>query len=378
MSKNVLNMKIGKDAVAVDANETEDERIQRLADEKYKQTLDVHVSLSYCITNPEPVKDFVLSGLKLGNVGCFYAPGASSKSYFSLQRCMSIAIGRDINGFDESVKQGRAIYFSTEDDKAELHSRLNAIGKAYSLSEDELRMLDANVVLLDFTGFETSNILCAIDAQVIEKIISEEKQKANSVNLDVRLVVFDTLSQFHLVDENLNKEMKPVVRRFKLLSRKFNVAIIYVHHCNKSSAVDGSSKQQAARGASCIIDDARWGGYLRRLELFNKHGKLAEDAKMLRLSSSDSELDFADAKVLEHMSQLIVFGDGKVNSSKAREIVLCRNDRGVLVRSMYQFVSEQKKFSINSSTLVAFQLEESEELRAAEKSKKQKQGSGKL
>ena len=43
-------------------------------------------------------------------------------------------------------------------------------------------------------------------------------------------------------------------------------AVLYLHHVNKGSARDGQTdQQQAARGASALIDNARWCGYVAKM-----------------------------------------------------------------------------------------------------------------
>ncbi len=81
-----------------------------------------------------------------------------------------------------------------------------------------------------------------------------------------RLVVLDTLSRMHQMDENSNGDMSQLITRLESLAAKTGAAVLYLHHASKGSARDGSlDQQQAARGASALIDNIRWCGYIVRM-----------------------------------------------------------------------------------------------------------------
>lgn len=81
-----------------------------------------------------------------------------------------------------------------------------------------------------------------------------------------RLIILDTLSRIHQLDENSNGDMSRLVARLEQLALCTGASVLYLHHVNKGSARDGSAdQQQAARGASALIDNARWCGYITRM-----------------------------------------------------------------------------------------------------------------
>lgn len=78
--------------------------------------------------------------------------------------------------------------------------------------------------------------------------------------------MLDTLSRIHQLDENSNGDMSFLIARLELLASTSGAAVLYVHHTSKSGARDGLlNQQQAARGASALIDTARWCGYPARM-----------------------------------------------------------------------------------------------------------------
>jgi RecA-family ATPase len=78
-----------------------------------------------------------------------------------------------------------------------------------------------------------------------------------------RLIVFDTLSRIHRMDENSNSDMTRLVSRLEQLAERTGASALFLHHVSKGSTRDGiADQQQAARGASALIDNARWCGYV--------------------------------------------------------------------------------------------------------------------
>ncbi|END7576317.1 AAA family ATPase, partial [Escherichia coli] len=81
-----------------------------------------------------------------------------------------------------------------------------------------------------------------------------------------RLIVLDTLSRIHSLDENSNGDMAHLVSVLEHIAATTGAAVLYLHHVNKGSARDGQTdQQQAARGASALIDNARWCGYVAKM-----------------------------------------------------------------------------------------------------------------
>ena len=81
-----------------------------------------------------------------------------------------------------------------------------------------------------------------------------------------RLVVFDTLSRIHQLDENSNGDMAYLVSTLEHIADKTGAGILYLHHVSKGSSSAGQADQQhAARGASALIDNARWSAYVARM-----------------------------------------------------------------------------------------------------------------
>ena len=76
----------------------------------------------------------------------------------------------------------------------------------------------------------------------------------------------DTLSRIHALDENSNGNMAHLVAVLEHVAATTGASVLYLHHVSKGSAREGQTdQQQAARGASALIDNARWCGYVARM-----------------------------------------------------------------------------------------------------------------
>ena len=81
-----------------------------------------------------------------------------------------------------------------------------------------------------------------------------------------RLIVLDTLSRIHSLDENSNGDMARLVAVLEHIAANTGASVLYLHHVSKGSARDGQTdQQQAARGPSALIDNARWCGYVAKM-----------------------------------------------------------------------------------------------------------------
>ncbi len=81
-----------------------------------------------------------------------------------------------------------------------------------------------------------------------------------------RLIVLDTLSRIHTLDENSNGDMARLVAMLEEIATITKASVLYLHHVSKGSARDGQAdQQQAVRGASALVDNPRWCGFVAKM-----------------------------------------------------------------------------------------------------------------
>lgn len=213
------------------------------------------LNLEHHFLNRPPALDFVWPGLLAGTVGAVVAPGGTGKSFWALEAAMAVACG--IKGGDllglAPMHSGRAVYLAVEDPETVLQHRVHSIGThldpaAQDAIAERLSVFPMLGQAVDIQDPETLEILVEYCS-------------------DARLVILDTLSRIHTGDENSNGEMAQLIGTLEYLAAKSGAAVVFVHHTSKGSAKGGQIDQQhAARGASALIDNARWCGFLAGMD----------------------------------------------------------------------------------------------------------------
>lgn len=201
-----------------------------------------------------PQLDFIWPGFLAGTVGALVAPGATGKSFWVLEAAMSIACsvaGGDLLNL-KPQHTGRVVYLAGEDPEAALIRRVHAIGK--HLNQQAREAIAENLTLEPVMG-KRLNVMDDLHlARVIEFCA------------DSRLIVLDTLSRIHSLDENSNGDMARLVATLEHVAASTGASVLYLHHVSKGSAREGQTdQQQAARGASALIDNARWCGFVAKM-----------------------------------------------------------------------------------------------------------------
>ena len=247
----------------------------------------------YFSQTPAPLDFLWEGGPLLGSVGALVSPGGVGKSWFALQAAAAIAAGTedaDLLGI-KPTKRGVVHYFSFEDSEAIFWHRLHDL--AAHFSPDTREKIKENLrihYMMQAQGFDLA--LEGIEHAIIPAITG------------ARLVIIDTLNQSHTFDENRNDEMSQLLRRIRHIADASKATILFIHHTNKASAFTGQGDvQQAARGASAIVDNSRWIGYVQNMssdeakECFEPHEiePVGEDFKWRFIKHGTSKINYGNA-----------------------------------------------------------------------------------
>ncbi|MBL4572947.1 MAG: AAA family ATPase [Gammaproteobacteria bacterium] len=201
-----------------------------------------------------PQLDFIWPGFLAGTVGALIAPGATGKSFWALEAAMSVACnvpGGDLVGLSPE-HTGRVVYIAGEDPIPSLTRRVHAIGK--HLSPDARYAIAYNLTIKPIIG-QRFNLMNDKHLAILVEYCTNS-----------RLLVLDTLNRIHQLDENSNSDMSRLLRSLEYVSSTTGCAILFLHHTSKGSARDGQlDQQQAARGASALIDNTRWCGFVAKM-----------------------------------------------------------------------------------------------------------------
>ncbi len=212
------------------------------------------INIMEAFTKEPPELDFIWPGFLAGTVGALVAPGATGKSFWALEAAMAVACsaeGGDLLGLNPK-HTGRVVYLAGEDPEPALIRRVHAIGKHINQSGREA--IAERLTLEPVMGSRMD--------------IMNERHLARVIEFcaDARLIVLDTLSRIHGLDENSNGDMARLISTLEHLAATTGASVLFLHHVSKGSAREGQTdQQQAARGASALIDNARWCGFVAKM-----------------------------------------------------------------------------------------------------------------
>jgi hypothetical protein len=202
-------------------------------------------------TEPKP-REYILPGLVPATVGSIVSPGGQGKSVLALTLAHLVGGGTDLLNFG-TFPTGRVVYLSAEDSEDILHERLYHIGSKLDNTQRE----------------RCSRRICAEDLTKVTpdltngELAGEWRKFIEQLATGTRLLILDTLRNFHSSDENNSTAMSILISHLRGIAARTGCAILFLHHTNKSAAVSGQGDtQQASRGSSVLTDNIRWQAYL--------------------------------------------------------------------------------------------------------------------
>ena len=177
-------------------------------------------------------------------VGIIGGEPKCGKSFLALALAVAVAAGVPCLRHFAAAQTGPVLMYAAEDAGHIVRSRLEGITRAAGTSFDtlDIAVIDAPALRLDHRN----------DRQRLQETVDRLKP---------RLVVLDPLVRLHGVDENTVADIAPILGFLRDLQRRFETAVLLVHHARKSGA---TRPGQALRGSSELH---AWGDsnlYLRR------------------------------------------------------------------------------------------------------------------
>ena len=212
------------------------------------------VDMLHMGTTPPRERDFVWPGFRAGTVGALIAPGATGKSFWALEAAMSVACpipGGDLLGL-EPKNSGRVVYIAAEDGIDTIHERV--YDTARHLQPEVFEAICEQMSIEPVLGKQLDIMALEWTEQVLEWA------------RDTRLVVIDTLSRIHQLEENSNGDMSRLLSTLEFISAETGTAILFVHHASKAASFGSDTDHQhASRGASVLTDNARYAGAIVKM-----------------------------------------------------------------------------------------------------------------
>jgi hypothetical protein len=153
------------------------------------------------------------------------------KSFLALDIAVSVASGSPCLRKFAVPHPGRVLVFAAEDALWEVRQRLDGIARA---ARATLAGLDIHVITVPVVRLDIAR--------------DREELEATVAALKPRLLVLDPFVRMHRVDENAVSEVAPLLAYLRTLQRKYETAVLLVHHARKGAAHVRAG--QALRGSS--------------------------------------------------------------------------------------------------------------------------------
>lgn len=206
------------------------------------------------------------------------------KTWFGLDMAVSVATGTHALGHFPTSGRGPALVYLAEDALPQVRCRIEAIcrRRGHDIDQLDLHVITAPTLRLDQKA--------------------DQDRLAETIGaLGPQIVLLDPLVRLHRLDENSAGEISGLLGFFRDLQRRFDAAIVLVHHASKKQR---SQPGQALRGSSDLHAIGDCNAYLarkdQRIMLTIEHRAARSPEPMLLELLSD---DAGDAIALQVCGQ---------------------------------------------------------------------------
>ena len=236
------------------------------------------VGADWLVERPPPIEWFLqapgergpVGVMPVGTVGMLNAPGGSGKTFALTQLAVATATGSPWFGRDgwEVARPGRVFLGMGEEDRdmvrRRLHKALDHLAQSTGADFDTLaRKAGENIVVPPFRGMGIALMGREDPSQWAAELASWLE-----ANGPWSLIILDPLSRWGGPDvETDNHAATRAVELLESLTLTDDKPVVMVaHHTRKPSKDGGGLDQHSARGASALVDGARWVAVLERNE----------------------------------------------------------------------------------------------------------------
>jgi hypothetical protein len=247
--------------------------------------------------------------LPLGKVGLLASAGGAGKTMLLMQLAISVATGLPWLGNGASTSgwrvpigaRGRTLLLLGEEDEEEAHRRLYNAALALGLDEAQREVAAARVCVVPLAGEP-----CALTYSADRRTDVTEAFGALRARLEAeagadgwRLVVVDPLARFADAEAEIdNAAATRFVQAVESLARvngkgpdgedRPGPTVLVAHHTSKAARREGDASGNAVRGASALIDGARWCATLESVSPTGEEDPGFEGARLALVKSNYS------------------------------------------------------------------------------------------
>lgn len=199
--------------------------------------------------------NFVLPGVRRGELAILAAAGASGKSYLSQMWAMSLSAGVQIFSFLPVEKPLKVLLLQFEDLAEDLTNRGNAVLRAYPLLETPALATNLFASALPGESLDLVDTTETGTGAVNEQVEAELK----NFLLGFDLAILDPLTNlWNCCNENDQSAASQLMKALRRVAVASNVAIMVCHHVSKASMFNGKTHEASSpRGSGVFVNSPR-------------------------------------------------------------------------------------------------------------------------
>lgn len=215
------------------------------------------IDTAYCLANePPPLPWLFKDRVQMGRATIITGIGGSGKTPFLYNLAVGAATGR-VNWDWEVEKKGRSIILAAEDERDDVHRRLNRICLDLSLTEEEICQVGS---LVEPHSFKRCR-LPFLEASASGRGLQETRMYQSLVDYakgcgDVVLIAIDPAQQFSDGDEMLQSHQRRLGALVDDLASATGAAVCLVTHAAKANESAEISSHHS-RGGGALTDAVR-------------------------------------------------------------------------------------------------------------------------
>ena len=215
-------------------------------------------------------------------VAALIAPGGTGKSLFAMHTAVALSSGCSLFGKFIPRRSEKVVFISGEDDKDELHRRLNAATK--NLSDRAKDDIGKNLHFIDFAdSFELLTAkLPHSEVEITSTTYALCETIAKKVGENIGLVIIDPIARFRGGEENDAADTTRFIQALQIIRDQLKSSVLALHHANKGARNSGAG-QNNSRGSSAFIDGVRLAYELSNIDPNDTKKQFGETAVSLRL-----------------------------------------------------------------------------------------------
>ena len=192
------------------------------------------------------------------------APGGVGKTTIALFEMMTLALGAKLWGYNVP-KPVRTVLITKEDTRALLVGRMREIGRDCGFTQDEMRRVLENVIIVDVT-VQNVRLTCMEHDVPRPHLDNITRLCADLEPFNPDWVIFDPAVSFGVGEARVNDAEQAIIEAMRIIVRRLDACVEVVHHSGKANARDKAMDQYAGRGGSALADGSRMTAVMHTVE----------------------------------------------------------------------------------------------------------------